>query len=159
MKDSTEPSPSSTMARNEPGGKSGLHALRDPSYQVTVPEMNIGPQSLRAKEAREAGEATLSPAFQPGSRDILGTNVLTKSQNTNVHLSSLEAPGTGKSPLYPRMTVLQDPGKPCLNTEVVSDFNSNIKVQSENLPQDCPCLLYTSPSPRDRSVSRMPSSA
>ena len=23
----------------------------------------------------------------------------------------------------------------------------------------CPCLLYTSPSPRDRSVSRMPSSA
>ena len=27
------------------------------------------------------------------------------------------------------------------------------------LPPDIPCLLYTSPSPRDRSLSRMPSSA
>ena len=27
------------------------------------------------------------------------------------------------------------------------------------LPEPKPCLLYTSPSPRDRSVSRMPSSA
>ena len=26
-------------------------------------------------------------------------------------------------------------------------------------PGDIPCLLYTSPSPRDRSLSRMPSSA
>ena len=25
--------------------------------------------------------------------------------------------------------------------------------------EDCPCLLYTSPSPRDRQKSRMPSSA
>ncbi|XP_039712996.1 spermatogenesis-associated protein 31A6-like [Pteropus medius] len=138
MKDSTEPSPGSTMSRNEPGGKSGLHASRDPSHQVTVPEMNIGPQSLRAKEAREAGKATLSPAFQPESRDILGTNVLTKSQNKNAHLGSLEAPGTSKSPLYPRMTVLQDPGEPRLNTEMVSEFKSNVKVQSENLPHDCP---------------------
>ena len=31
----------------------------------------------------------------------------------------------------------------------------------EDVPQDwvCPCLLYTSPSPRDRTRSRMPSSA
>ena len=28
-----------------------------------------------------------------------------------------------------------------------------------SVPKDCVCLLYTSPSPRDRSVSRMPSSA
>ena len=28
-----------------------------------------------------------------------------------------------------------------------------------NNPMDCPCLLYTSPSPRDRQKSRMPSSA
>ena len=30
---------------------------------------------------------------------------------------------------------------------------------SDALPQDCACLLYTSPSPRDRQKSRMPSSA
>ena len=28
-----------------------------------------------------------------------------------------------------------------------------------NKHEECPCLLYTSPSPRDRSLSRMPSSA
>ena len=33
------------------------------------------------------------------------------------------------------------------------------KVLKEYLIQDYHCLLYTSPSPRDRSVSRMPSSA
>ena len=37
----------------------------------------------------------------------------------------------------------------------------NEKKQVENITLDTPllCLLYTSPSPRDRSVSRMPSSA
>ena len=32
-------------------------------------------------------------------------------------------------------------------------------VQKENHAQSLNCLLYTSPSPRDRSLSRMPSSA
>ena len=34
-------------------------------------------------------------------------------------------------------------------------FNPDVIVLASNTP----CLLYTSPSPRDRSVSRMPSSA
>ena len=38
------------------------------------------------------------------------------------------------------------------------NINKN-NFQNEVLNSDKPCLLYTSPSPRDRSVSRMPSSA
>ena len=37
-------------------------------------------------------------------------------------------------------------------------FEKNI-LYSNSLKQDCSCLLYTSPSPRDRQKSRMPSSA
>ena len=37
--------------------------------------------------------------------------------------------------------------------------NWNIKNRPHNLPAIKPCLLYTSPSPRDLSTSRMPSSA
>ena len=38
--------------------------------------------------------------------------------------------------------------------------DNNIAVLNMTLTSAaCPCLLYTSPSPRDRSVSRMPSSA
>ena len=35
----------------------------------------------------------------------------------------------------------------------------NYKIQSGNVIEDESCLLYTSPSPRDRYISRMPSSA
>ena len=35
----------------------------------------------------------------------------------------------------------------------------NIKQESKFIPNICDCLLYTSPSPRDISGSRMPSSA
>ena len=41
------------------------------------------------------------------------------------------------------------------NTGVVTE---NVKM-STNPPDDNACLLYTSPSPRDLSTSRMPSSA
>ena len=40
--------------------------------------------------------------------------------------------------------------------EGVDDFGNAVAVDFNNLP---PCLLYTSPSPRDLSTSRMPSSA
>ena len=33
------------------------------------------------------------------------------------------------------------------------------EIKSDNTPVSNGCLLYTSPSPRDRSLSRMPSSA
>ena len=43
--------------------------------------------------------------------------------------------------------------------EWYTDALSLYASRSKNLPQSCSCLLYTSPSPRDRQKSRMPSSA
>ena len=39
------------------------------------------------------------------------------------------------------------------------DTNEIIRTASELIPRHFSCLLYTSPSPRDRTRSRMPSSA
>ncbi|XP_059946897.1 spermatogenesis-associated protein 31A6-like isoform X1 [Mesoplodon densirostris] len=137
-RDSLEPGPSSAMVRNEPREESGGQASGDPCHRVTVMEVNLGSQSLRGEEAREAVEAKQSPALQPQSRVILETKVLTKSQTTNVHMRSLEVPGASKSFLLPRMSVFQHPGEPCLNMEVASEFNSKVKVQSDNQLQDFP---------------------
>ena len=44
---------------------------------------------------------------------------------------------------------------------VLMDLNKDGLSETHSLMADCPsiCLLYTSPSPRDRTRSRMPSSA
>ncbi|XP_059957789.1 putative spermatogenesis-associated protein 31C2 [Mesoplodon densirostris] len=109
-RDSLEPGPISAMVRNEPREESGGQASRDPCHRVTVMEVNLGSQSLRGEEAREAVEAKESPALQPQSSVILETKVLTKSQITNVHMRSLEAPGASRSFLLPRLSVFQHPG-------------------------------------------------
>lgn len=88
-----QPVPSSEMVRNEPREENGGQASRDPCHRVTVMEVNLGSQSLRGEEAREAVEAE-SPALQPQSSVILETKVLTKFQTTYVHMRSLEVPGT-----------------------------------------------------------------
>ncbi|XP_059956490.1 putative spermatogenesis-associated protein 31C1 [Mesoplodon densirostris] len=137
-RDSLEPGPISATVRNEPREESGGQASRDPCHRVTVMEVNLGSQSLRGEEAREAVEAKESPALQPQSSVILETKVLTKSQTTNVHMRSLEVPGASRSFLLPRLSVFQHPGEPCLNMEVASEFNSKVKVQSDNQLQDFP---------------------
>ena len=47
--------------------------------------------------------------------------------------------------------------------KIISDNISRSAMYSGNIkgvgPRYCPCLLYTSPSPRDATLSRMPSSA
>ena len=47
-----------------------------------------------------------------------------------------------------------------LETFVITNYTSHLKeVDKSNNVEFISCLLYTSPSPRDRSLSRMPSSA
>ena len=41
----------------------------------------------------------------------------------------------------------------------VRDFDGYLKFMLDELAARFPCLLYTSPSPRDATLSRMPSSA
>ena len=43
--------------------------------------------------------------------------------------------------------------------EVKFSKHANQRLENRNIELSEDCLLYTSPSPRDRSVSRMPSSA
>ncbi|XP_036116275.1 spermatogenesis-associated protein 31A1-like [Molossus molossus] len=131
------PGPSSAMARNEPRGKGRGGASQGPPHRVTVLDMNLGSQSSRTKEARETMEASSSPALQPE----LGTNVLAKSEDMNAHVRSLEAAGTSESSLFPRMSVLHNPGKPCLKKKFFNEFKSKGKVQFKNQPQDCPTLM------------------
>ena len=38
-------------------------------------------------------------------------------------------------------------------------YSSNVEIEANKIALDITCLLYTSPSPRDRQKSRMPSSA
>ena len=42
---------------------------------------------------------------------------------------------------------------------VENHYHNNTTVMNDNTDNSISCLLYTSPSPRDRSLSRMPSSA
>uniref|UniRef100_A0A9L0T7X9 Uncharacterized protein n=1 Tax=Equus caballus TaxID=9796 RepID=A0A9L0T7X9_HORSE len=106
--------------------------------QGSPPPQNEPREESGGWASQDPSEAKESPDLQPQSRVILGTNVLTKSQTINVHMRNLEAPGTSKSVLLPRMSVFQDSGKPCLNTIVLSELKSKLKVQSENQSQDCP---------------------
>ena len=55
-----------------------------------------------------------------------------------------------------RKAVKLDPLNPLKGYRVVLDYR---KVNANTVPDSYPCLLYTSPSPRDKRQSRMPSSA
>ncbi|XP_015107810.2 spermatogenesis-associated protein 31A6-like [Vicugna pacos] len=137
-RDSLESHLSSAKARNEPREESGGQASRDSSHRVTMLGVNLGSQSLGAEEAREAVEAKKLSALQPQPRGISGTNTLTNPQTTNVPMGSVEALGTRKISLLPRMSVFRHPGEPGLSTEVVSDYTPKVEVQSDSQLQDGP---------------------
>ena len=60
--------------------------------------------------------------------------------------------------LYPS-SMYQMKGYPLGRPKVIAKENRNKKYLDENVDAYYVCLLYTSPSPRDRQKSRMPSSA
>ena len=43
--------------------------------------------------------------------------------------------------------------------EILKSISKNVDICEIGFPHNTPCLLYTSPSPRDQRGSRMPSSA
>ena len=56
--------------------------------------------------------------------------------------------------------LIDNPGKTDDQTKKLEEENSDLKDKWQRALADYQnCLLYTSPSPRDRSLSRMPSSA
>ena len=75
----------------------------------------------------------------------------------NIGITAIFGPsGAGKSTLVNLIAglVKPDTGYIKILNEVI--FESQLKI---NVPANKSCLLYTSPSPRDLSTSRMPSSA
>ena len=66
------------------------------------------------------------------------------------------------------VTVHPEQGKQIINKEIYGQFAEHLGTciygglwvgEDSSIPNIKGCLLYTSPSPRDRSLSRMPSSA
>ncbi|XP_004384294.2 spermatogenesis-associated protein 31A6-like [Trichechus manatus latirostris] len=133
---SLEPTPSQSVTWKEPRKEGKSCALGGPSCSVARLEMSYQSQSSRAKETRETVVAKGSSAPQLQERDILKTSMLAKSQNINVDLRGLGAPGTSKSPSPPRMSV-QDPGKTYLKAQVLSE-ELKMELETANQPQSCP---------------------
>ena len=70
------------------------------------------------------------------------------------------APGASKKRLFETIAHVISEDQPSLAYEDILDLlNAREKLGSTGLGQGIACLLYTSPSPRDRTRSRMPSSA
>ena len=59
------------------------------------------------------------------------------------------------------MTVVSDDENTCVTTKIMNNDVNDVKspITSDDDDDVETCLLYTSPSPRDRQKSRMPSSA
>ena len=73
-------------------------------------------------------------------------------ENIQIDLKSGEQMGDAFRAINPRCTV------PVLVTEDGETLTSNAEILAF-IEAQYPCLLYTSPSPRDKRQSRMPSSA
>ena len=90
----------------------------------------------------------LQAPYQPSGDQPEAIKKLVKGVNTGKEFQTLlGATGTGKT--FTIANVIQQTGRPAL----VLAHNKTLAAQL------CNCLLYTSPSPRDLSTSRMPSSA
>ena len=86
-----------------------------------------------------AGPVGLFTVFEAG---ILGLNCTL--------IDNLDKPGGQCAELYPEKPIFDIPGVP---------YQTGQEHVDALLEQIKPCLLYTSPSPRDATLSRMPSSA
>ena len=90
----------------------------------------------------------LQAPYEPSGDQPEAIKKLVRGVNNGKEFQTLlGATGTGKT--FTIANVIQQTGRPAL----VLAHNKTLAAQL------CNCLLYTSPSPRDRQKSRMPSSA
>ena len=90
----------------------------------------------------------LQAPYEPNGDQPEAIKKLVKGVNNGKQFQTLlGATGTGKT--FTIANVIQQTGRPAL----VLAHNKTLAAQL------CNCLLYTSPSPRDATTSRMPSSA
>ena len=112
--------------------------LEDPNYDVTITN----------------GTLSVVPAF-------IGITTDNFTISCDDDLPEFTSQITGASDTIPLIyVVVDDMGAPF--TGLAGTYNINaqpVDSDSYNVQFNIPCLLYTSPSPRDRTRSRMPSSA
>ena len=86
---------------------------------------------------------------------IIAANEKCPQPQTREHLSALEIMG------FEKFIVVQSKIDICSKERALESYKEIKEFLKGSLLEDAPivCLLYTSPSPRDKTVSRMPSSA
>ena len=129
------------------------------SWTVNLDENNLSNVESLKSLVLEPSSYSFSLVLERGQHQYVGTSVHTVED--------------GSQELVP-MTIRPVIGDSQVSTEVVSElvdfrFNYNVSQLSDaglvgpsigiTIDQGSDCLLYTSPSPRDRQKSRMPSSA
>ena len=135
-------------------------ATTDATPTTTTPTPTQSPED----EAIEAAEKMIPLYFEVGDRSIQDPNKFDREELKKVAISSAVDDMQNRVSAFQRQE-LKASGK----TEVESMTNPRVdlKLDLKKSPPDVPsvqldvciCLLYTSPSPRDRTRSRMPSSA
>ena len=140
----TEP----TVLTTDQGGT--LLITADGEYTYTPPQGFVGEDSVELEVCDEAGNCgTQTLVIQVGDTAENPNNTPPIAENDNF--------STFSDPINPdtlTSSVLGNDGDP--------DANPIEVVSANGLPAGTPfttCLLYTSPSPRDATLSRMPSSA
>ena len=97
---------------------------------------------------------------EPGDYTVV-TEDPTDSQSVSDEDTTPEDANDGDPTVDNTIEVTLDPGEDDENNDFVDELLGNIRgnVSEDTNNDDVGCLLYTSPSPRDKRQSRMPSSA
>ena len=110
------------------------------------------------KAARESSKATRGDSWTVVIEDIKGNTTITRVRGAKISRKTCKYPNQGGG-LH--LHLVGDILAPGMGEIVLKPMVSSITTIPNYPRRLClhPCLLYTSPSPRDRTRSRMPSSA
>ena len=145
---------------NDTDHAANLFSLAEPGYiykRLNNPTADILEQRLASLEGGIAAVATSS-----GSAALATTLLTLLKTGDHIVASNSLYGGTYNLlnvtlPRYGITTTFVDPDDPENFSQAINDKTRVVYIESIGNPKLC--LLYTSPSPRDRSISRMPSSA
>ena len=112
------------------------------------PEPQLVPFEDAELIAFEASDDTTNVASEPANDSSTHAQVAYQTQEPVLYQFSNERGADEKSPVEPKIPTLSS-----------KKSNKGKRKTAKNAPKSWACLLYTSPSPRDATLSRMPSSA
>ena len=126
----------------------------DNNYKGFVTRFGDQPQLQNAKQTIVTADANIDVSSQKGKG---GTTVIWSDQVTEFD-GQINAKGSEKIPVSANFNKNTKYGESSIDFPKIATAKIQTKVESKANPPSS-CLLYTSPSPRDRTRSRMPSSA